>query len=282
MVKISQVSLLALVVMMASLVQPAWSMDEEQDNVGAPSPIPAQYPLISIERIYTTPFCAPARLSHPSYQPALNVFQTNIGCTPRSLEELDKFKQDPHRGDLIQRENFQRILKESLDDAIPHYMGYYPQSSAPKDEVEKDLLIYIEAINFKRLSPIDRMTSMEAIVKSGSVKAVESLTQVLLKELPSYSEIMKEAGAPNDVPIFWLPAIVTRWDEEKVPDKNYREIEEYLCKILCPEGKAEVQGKVVTRDEFVNGTNEWKVNKNRELGSNRYQLPLSFVQNLTK
>jgi hypothetical protein len=250
----------------------------ELDNVSPVTP----------KKMYTPPFSPPARSKkqHP-YESASSIFDKHVSVSISSVQELRLWKSDPFRGDLIARKNFQKILKCALDNAILHYVGEFPDCRTPKKEIQKDLRILIEAINFEEFDPSERMLYWQYMVKSGCFKAVKKLTQILRdlnsEELFHYNKILTEAGYPQShVPIFWLPAIVTRWDEENVPDKNYQNIEKYLCSIFCPSGKAKVMDQVVDRERFVEEVNQWKLDENKKLGKERHQLPLSFVSRLNK
>lgn len=235
------------------------------------------------EKIYTAPFHFSQELEL-DYETASDVFQKNMRIEISSPENLQI---DIYSSDYIKvqvyNKRFQGILIKSLENALLHYSGHYLNSNALKKDVENDILIYIVAINFEKLEPLDRMLYMQNTVKSGCVNAVMSLAKILLNisknELSNYSEII---NTPDTAPLFWLPAVVTRWDESKVPDKNYKEIENYLCKLLCPEGKAKINGEIVTRNEYVKAVNNWKVEKNKQLGRDRYQLPLSFISKITE
>ncbi|OJW50553.1 MAG: hypothetical protein BGO67_05620 [Alphaproteobacteria bacterium 41-28] len=267
------------------------AMEESKQEEMAPSITSVKLRDDSLDtkkRMYTPPFLPPALSKKQNlYESASSIFDKHIRVDVSSVQELRLWKSDPFKGDLIARKNFQDTLKYALENTINHYAGQLSDFMTPKKEIQKDLRILIEAINFEEFDPSGRMLYWQYMVKSGCFKAVKKLTQVLMEikseELFNYNKILTEACfAQSHVPIFWLPAIVTRWDEETVPDKSYQDIEKYLCNIFCPSGKAIIMDQEVDRNQFVEEVNKWKISENKRLGKDRYQLPLSFVSTLNK
>ena len=163
----------------------------------------------------------------------------------------------------------------ALNRCVLLYMGV-EKSDLTTDFTESKLIDSLDLIDLKTCSASERMFLLQTLVKSGSIKAVKKLTTVLQAdykgELENYCPLMRTLGEKIDRPIFWLAAIVTRWDTTRVPDSNYSEIEAYLCDILCPTNEAFVNGRMITRDQYVANVNEWKKNENSRLEKTRYKV----------
>lgn len=167
-------------------------------------------------------------------------------------------------------------LCHALNDVSLFYAGAYI-TDVKKERVESHMLKLLDYIDLEYSddpSPsVSRMYLMENIIKTGSIEAVKKLTGRLLAEYPSeladHNNIMKKERE-YDRPIFWLAAIVTRCNLDRVSEENYRQIEHYLCELLCPMDRAVVNGKTTTRAEYVAAVNRWKEEQNKLLGKQLY------------
>lgn len=189
---------------------------------------------------------------------------------------------------LRQQEEVQKGLVASLNHALCYYAGYYTRTPVTCKQVEAHILKLLDLIDWHNLKGkeeprIERLMLFEGVVKSGCKTAVVKLTEKLIpyckEDLTNRDQVFKEAlkkrGKTLEVerPIFWLAAICTRWDPERVPDSSYREIETYLTQLLCPpSGIVMLYGQPTTREQYIAKINEWKQKENEKFGIKRYQL----------
>lgn len=254
----------------AFLTQAVWSMEEDKSK--------------NVVQRYKPPRGQKQSYDPRQYKSAFDFFYITTGGEFTDENALIFWRGlYPH---MFETKEFQDKLSHALDGAILQHSGCITGVPRSQQELEGDILLYIEALALDLLSPLIRMDTLGSVIKSGNVKAVKNLTEKLLNynetELRNYVQIMKENGAQYETPIFWLPLIVTRWNEEKVPDENYMEIARYLSGILCPIGITEWYGKTVTQEEYIQKVNRWKYEENQRLFKklkikDMHQLPLDYT-----
>lgn len=198
----------------------------------------------------------------------------------KSIDEFDLdllYSRKEYVQHLLSKPEFQDSICNAFSLDCEFYSGI-SFTYVDNEIIEPHLLKVLDLLdlNYYSISP-RRLNLLEMLIKSGCLEGVKKLTERLLHEypdeLPQYCTIMKKAGYTNhDNPIFWLPAITTRWDTKRVPEKKYHEIEEYLVGKLCPSGTATVNGNEVNREQYVENINQWKTRANKRLGKNRYTL----------
>lgn len=148
---------------------------------------------------------------------------------------------------------------------------------------QEEIIIAIE----NKLEPIHlstfekplRIDLMDTAIKVGCLPLVKFLAERFIADgfendikIP-YEQHVEHAYRP----VFWLAAVVTR--PPQVPESNYNEIEEYLCKRFDIPKKVEINGHTVTRDEYVAYVNDWKKERNQSIRDktgregDRYPLP---------
>ncbi len=227
--------------------------------------------------LYTPPSQVPAQFTTDRFTTEITTY-TSEGMKKYTVAELERNIEL-----TLSDQSLQNGVESSLNDCICVYSGYLvtPQAGDPK--VEAHMLFLVRTLlNFELLTPVNRQALLAGVVKSGSLELVKVCIEKMLaldrRELENHCQILKLSPDSFEVPIFWLPAVCSRWNESKVPDQAYVEIENYLCNLLCPQGTAILYGKLVTRDEFVRNVNVWKVAQNKKLGRNRHQLPLAFLK----
>ncbi|RDI43771.1 hypothetical protein [Aquicella lusitana] len=130
--------------------------------------------------------------------------------------------------------------------------------------------IHIGSLNLKKFSQSERLLFIDTAVKSGNLEVVKMAAEKFIKE--GYEDDIRIPSKDNPEqpfrPVFWLASIVSR--QPGIPAENYRAIEEYLCQKFNIPNTVNINGKNVTRKEYLAGVELWKHSQNvkflKELG----------------
>lgn len=174
---------------------------------------------------------------------------------------------------FVSKEEIRLRLYNSLVNDSVFYSGYYC-TNVGTETIESHMLNSLDMLDLSCLEETSWVYALESLVKSGCVNAVKKMISRFKKYnkescLHNFDKIRREHFSKrgvnkNDRPIFWLAAIVTRWDADRVPERNYEMIENHMCSLLCPTGMAEVDGMLVSRNEYISAINNWKEKRKKK------------------
>lgn len=129
-----------------------------------------------------------------------------------------------------------------------------------------EINIAIEKLDLKKLTKKQRIYLIDTAVKSGELTIVKHLAEKFI--LAGFKTDITNPSEENIEqpfrPTFWLPSIINRYKDKSA----YRAIENYLCERFNIGDPVEINGKKITRKNYIEEVNRWKHDKNFALMNN--------------
>lgn len=127
-----------------------------------------------------------------------------------------------------------------------------------KETAVADILEDIKILRLRDYPENERILLIDTVIKFGNVDLVKALARKFKKE--GFSDDIRYPSAENPEhpyrPVFWLAAIITR--QPHVPLKNYRDIENYLCRKFAVPKVVQIRDEFITREQYLAEVDAWK------------------------
>ena len=133
--------------------------------------------------------------------------------------------------------------------------------------IVSSILIDISMLNLDQLSIQDRIYLFDLAVKLANIKVIKALSQLYIDQ-GFQSDITVPSKDNQEYPyrpVFWLASIVTR--QPAITSETYSAVEKYICETFKIPEVVNINGKNITRQEYIAGIEKWKHENNIRLFS---------------
>jgi hypothetical protein len=170
-----------------------------------------------------------------------------------------------------------KALAEELYDKITNFMtDLHEIPDQLRTQAVETILRYLQNLNLSQIQKPRRILLIDTAIKIGNVQLVQAIADKF--EAKGFSDDIRIPYAEHLEhpyrPVFWLAAVTTGF--ETTPTENYVKIEKYLCEKFAIPNSVVIDGKSITRDEYVQVVTEWKQAENIRLreGTNSDRYPI--------